>query len=534
MAHERSSLEFLRLLRRYRTTKGPAARPFCLETRSSKTFIIASCTLAIFTDCFLYGIVVPVLPFALTERVGIASEDVGLWIAALLACYAGTWLVFAPLAGYITDYFTSRRTTFVLALTTLTGATVLIYIGSSIGMLVVGRALQGVSSALTWTAGVTLTIETVQEHEVGQTLGICSLGMNLALLLAPVLGGLLLEQSGYHSVFAITFALLALDVTWRLTLIERSAVNPGQGPPQHVYWTTVFGENGTPRIMPSPTREDIPNLEPLLVSAERPPLESDIDFEDFIVSYRLGENSVQTISPVRRDVRESGRRGKIFTQTIIPLMRLLRRPRLVVALWATFAQTTITTSLDAVLPLFVKDKFTWGPQAAGLIFMPIVLPTFWAPFVGAVTDRDGPKWMTSMAFILGCPIWILLRLVTHAGVSQSAILCILLAMVGVTATLATAPLMAEITFAVKSQNGIARGRFGPRGPIAQAYALYSFSLAGGLLVGPLWGGLIMELGGWKTMTWTLSLLSGVTVGPTIFFTGGRLRMADIRWPRARA
>ena len=36
---------------------GPRAEPIFLRIRSSKAFIISACTLALFTDCFLYGIV---------------------------------------------------------------------------------------------------------------------------------------------------------------------------------------------------------------------------------------------------------------------------------------------------------------------------------------------------------------------------------------------------------------------------------------------------------------------------------------------
>ena len=428
----------------------------------------------------------------------------GIWTSALLACYAGAWLFSSPLAGFLTDYFKSRRTTFAIALLTLSCATVLLYIGSSIGVLVLGRVMQGVSSALTWTAGFTLTVETVEDTEVGRTMGVCSLGMNLALLLAPVVGGSLLQESGYHSVFALTFALLSLDLVWRLALIERPVSAPWQEYRKSVFWTTVFGNNGTPMIMPSPIREDIPDLEPLWLDSETQP-NNDDDLENLTIEYAWWER---------------------FTQNISPLLRLLRNRRLQVALWATFAQTTMMASLDAVLPLFVRDTFSWGAQGAGLIFIPIVLPTFLAPYVGTMTDRYGSKWVTCSAFILGCPVWILTRLVTHVGLGQTVLLCTLLALIGTTNTLATSPLMAEITFAVESKNRFQLVALGSRGLVARAYAFYSCSLAGGLLVGPLWGGLVLRIGGWKTMAWTFGLLSGITVAPTLYVTGGRLNLGN--------
>lgn len=431
------------------------------------------------------------------------SEIVGVWTSALLACYAGAWLLVSPLAGSLTDYFLSRRTTFVIAILALGGATVLLCVGSSIGMFVLGRILQGVSSAFTWTAGITLAVETVETHEVGKTLGICSLGMNLALLLAPILGGLLLEQLGYYSVYAVAFILAFLDMIWRLVLIERGLAAPWLEQETHKYWTMVFGENGTPNIIPSPISTDIPDLEPLLF-----------------------ENETLMNDKADDQVKRHGCWEEV-TQTMSAGWRLLGDSRLQVALWATFAQITLITSLDAVLPLFVQDTFSWGAQGAGLIFIPVALPTFMAPYIGSITDKHGPKWMVGSAFLLQCPVWILMRLVTHTGVSQIILLCALLALLGTTTTFATSPLMAEITFAIESQNRIRSTAFGSRGAIAQAYALYSLSLASGLLVGPLWGGLVDKFAGWKTMTLTLGLLSGITVAPTIYLTGGPVKLAKI-------
>ena len=56
-------------------------------------------------------------------------------------------------------------------------------------------------------------------------------------------------------------------------------------------------------------------------------------------------------------------------------------------------------------------------------------------------------------------------------------------------------LMTEIVLAVEAVERRHSGIFGHKGPIAQAYALYSMALFSGLLVGPLWGGLVGKAGG---------------------------------------
>ncbi|KAM3155412.1 hypothetical protein ABEW05_004041 [Botrytis cinerea] len=65
------------------------------KARSSKAFIIAAVSVAIFTDTFLYGVIVPVLPFALTERASIAADKVQFWTSIMLAAYSASLMVAA-------------------------------------------------------------------------------------------------------------------------------------------------------------------------------------------------------------------------------------------------------------------------------------------------------------------------------------------------------------------------------------------------------------------------------------------------------
>lgn len=57
--------------------------------RSSKTFALIVVCVAVFTDVFVYGLVVPVMPFALTQRLGVPEEDVQKWNSILLGVLGG-------------------------------------------------------------------------------------------------------------------------------------------------------------------------------------------------------------------------------------------------------------------------------------------------------------------------------------------------------------------------------------------------------------------------------------------------------------
>jgi hypothetical protein len=77
----------------YGTRIGNSKPPPFLSFRSSSFFIIGTISLAIFTDIFLYSLVVPVLPFALTVRAGVEEKDVQKWTAIFLSVYGAALAV---------------------------------------------------------------------------------------------------------------------------------------------------------------------------------------------------------------------------------------------------------------------------------------------------------------------------------------------------------------------------------------------------------------------------------------------------------
>ena len=55
--------------------------------RASKTFAVLMVCIAIFTDMMLANLVAPVLPFALSDLIGLEESEVQRWNAILLALY---------------------------------------------------------------------------------------------------------------------------------------------------------------------------------------------------------------------------------------------------------------------------------------------------------------------------------------------------------------------------------------------------------------------------------------------------------------
>ncbi len=83
-------------------------KPFLHSVRSSILFIYIVINLAVFTDAYLYGLIIPVLPFALVERVNLREDEVQKWIGILLAAY-GAGLIVGSRESFLTYPSSFRR-----------------------------------------------------------------------------------------------------------------------------------------------------------------------------------------------------------------------------------------------------------------------------------------------------------------------------------------------------------------------------------------------------------------------------------------
>lgn len=104
-----------------RTSGDDKPRPWLLEFRSSTWFIIGTVTTAVFTDIFLYAMIVPVFPFSLPEQMGVPQSDVQYWLSVLLSVYGAALLVTAPIFGWMSDRIHERRVVMLAGMVVLCG-----------------------------------------------------------------------------------------------------------------------------------------------------------------------------------------------------------------------------------------------------------------------------------------------------------------------------------------------------------------------------------------------------------------------------
>ena len=462
---------------RWRKTDASTPPPL-LHYRSSYFFILMTICVAIFTDIFLYGIIVPVIPFALTHRAGVSPQDIQHWVSILLAVYGASLLAASPVCGWVADHTASRRLPLLIGLVALAGSTLLLCLGKSLALLVLGRVLQGVAAAMVWTVGLALLVDTVGHETVGQAMGYVALAMSVAVLVAPLLGGIVYARAGYYAVYCMVFGLLVLDIFLRVVLVEKKVAKQ---------W-----DRSTTQTSP--------------VEAEKS----------------------QSISPNDQDSAGNPLAGSIYEspdsdrpkKSKHSIVLLLTSRRLLAALYCTLTQSTLLTAWDAVLPLYTHRIFGWSSIGAGLVFLPLILPSFLAPLFGYWSDKKGPRMPTALGFLVAVPFLVLLRLVDHNSIHQIVLLCALLAFLGLALSMAMTPLLAEITYVVGHKEKSHPGAFGGKGAYAMAYGLFNMAFAGGMLIGPIWGGFITQRSGWGTMCWTLAVLSVVGAVVAELWIGG--------------
>jgi MFS family permease len=443
----------------------------------------------------------------------VAEDDIQTWISIFLAVYGAALLVASPVFGWAADRIESRRWPMLAGLLALGGSTVLLCVGRSVGVLIAGRILQGVSAAVAWVVGLALLVDTLGAEQLGMAMGYVGLALSLALLLAPLLGGIVFAQAGYYAVFAMGFGIIILDIILRLVMIEKKVAERWLPESASPATTKSDMEKGNETKITNPHSDD-----------------TDVELaqDDHITSVALTTTpkAEPTNSSKASQVVNDGdsKPRSTLANRLPPVISLLKSRRLLCALWLSAMQASLMTSFDATLPLFVADTFGWDSTGAGLVFLPIVAATFVGPAIGWASDKFNiARWLVTSGFVLAVPFLILLRLVDHDSIEQKVLLCALLAMLGLGLTLALTPIMAEIAYVVDTkEKKHPPGFFGKNGAYASAYSLFNMAWAAGTMIGPLLGGLVNSSKGWPTMTLILGCVSAFSAIPAFIWTSGSL------------
>jgi len=324
------------------TSTDYSKKPMGLKWRSNTLFILSTVAIALFTDLFLYGIIVPILPFILNDRLSLPHSQIQTYTSILLACYAGASVLFSMPAGIIADKLPARQLPFLVGLVALLMSTILLAVGQSIGALILARLLQGTSGAVVWTVGMALIMDTVGSKKLGVTIGSIFGIISVGELVAPILGGILYKKAGNGAVFAMGFGLLAIDFIMRLFLIEKKVA-------ERYELEDDAQENG----------EEAGDVE----AGADSPLLSNGKSEQWIIP----ENQSWIIRQ-------------------FPILYCLSNSRLLTAQAVMVMQAILLADFDATIPTETQDLFGFDSLKVGLVFTALCTPYL---VLGPIAGRGG-------------------------------------------------------------------------------------------------------------------------------------------------
>ncbi|KAM0794419.1 major facilitator superfamily domain-containing protein [Usnea florida] len=468
------------------------SKPLGLNWRSSTLFIVSTVGIGLFTDLFLYGLVVPILPFILQDRINLPHNQIQVHVSALLAAYAGASVLFSPPAGIIADRLPTRQLPFLIGLVALLLATLLLFLGQNVAVLTVARILQGISAAVVWTIGLALVLDTVGPENLGKTIGSIFAFISIGELAAPVLGGVIYKSAGYAGVFGLGFAIITLDFIMRILIIEKKTaakygVEESESGDGHASQPEQDAEDGHEE-----TEED-----PLIQKEESQ-------------EYKIPPDQPKAIRS-------------------FPILYCLKDPRLLTALLLAFVQATLLATFDATIPTEAQDLFNFDSLKAGLLFIALVLPYLvFGPIAGWAVDRYGPKPAAVIGFGYLVPVLILLRLVRAGGKSEIIVYCALLALCGIGMGVIGSPSIVEASYVVSMYDKTNPDLFGANGPYAQLYGINSMVFSLGLTVGPLISGSLKDAVGYGNMNIVVAALCLVTAVLSFIYIGGKPAMLKKR------
>ncbi|KAF2083716.1 MFS general substrate transporter [Saccharata proteae CBS 121410] len=468
----------------------PLPAPYGLKWRSHPLFIVFTVGMGMFVDMILYGLIVPVVPFMLEDRIHVPPDQVQGYVSSLLAFYAGASVVCSLPFGWLADRYGGRQLPFLLGLAALASATVLLAVGQSIAVLAVARALQGMSGAVVWVVGLALLLETVGPEKLGTVIGTIYSFMSVGTLLAPVLGGVLYRHTGFTGVFGLAIVFVAIDFILRVLVIEpKVAIKyASSNPPTH-YPPAQYGYDGTASEAASPT----PSEQTLLLPSNPRP----------DPAYRL------TSTP-----------GKWTTR--LPILACLPNTRLQAAFFIGLVQAILLGAFDSTIPTAAETLFGFDSLRAGLLFLSLGIgDLLLGPVFGWLIDKYGARWITVGGFAWLVPCLASLRFVHAGGKHEVIVLCAILVLCGIGLAMINAPSLVEAGTVVERYHRANPELFGESGPYAQLYGMNSMIWCGGLTVGPLVAGALKERVGYGNMNAVLAGLCGVAVLVAWFFVGER-------------
>ncbi|KAF9978332.1 hypothetical protein BGZ73_002923 [Actinomortierella ambigua] len=312
--------------------------------RRSPNFILFTVFLTLFIDMITYGIIVPIIPFIVSEKMHGSATHTGM----LLAVYAIGMLIGSPLFGKLGDSFVSRRVPMLIGLFSMLASTILFMFATNLYILLFARLLQGMAGGSVWTLGLALITDVFPADALGIQMGKAMIGYTFGLMMGPPLGGILFDYGGFQAPSYFCCAITLVDIVCRSLVIEEQ--------------------------------------------------------EEIVLALRLLGKHQEALDEAQV-VKAQRKSERLYHQQVA--WQLLRNRRLLACIFTTACGAFVFSGAEPTMPLHLASRFDLNSEKIGLVFMAFSLPTMTGPISGALSDRFGAKAISFIALVL-CSVMALL------------------------------------------------------------------------------------------------------------------------------
>jgi EmrB/QacA subfamily drug resistance transporter len=185
---------------------GPRLATSARSGEKSKWWVLVAMVFGLFMP-MLDSLVVNVALPTIHRKLGAGVSDLQ-WI---IDAYTLTFASFMLSGGTLADRF-GRKKFFILGLVVFTTGSLLCGLSSSIGELIAFRALQGAGGSLLLPGSLAIISATFHGKERGAAIGIWSAMSGVAVAVGPLIGGYLVQNVNWQSIFFINVPIGAIAV----------------------------------------------------------------------------------------------------------------------------------------------------------------------------------------------------------------------------------------------------------------------------------------------------------------------------------
>src|SRR5262245_19331854 len=166
--------------------------------------------IAVMCGTFMVVLDTTVVNVSLSHIAGSLSATVeeSTWV---LTSYIAANAIVLPMTGWLASFF-GRKRLLVISITGFTAASALCGIAPNLAVLVIFRIVQGMTGGVMQPLSQAILLEAFQPRERGKAMGFWGLGIVVAPILGPVLGGWLTDNWSWRWVFYINIPVGMISV----------------------------------------------------------------------------------------------------------------------------------------------------------------------------------------------------------------------------------------------------------------------------------------------------------------------------------